>query len=76
MIDVMSISRDCVRTGLTPSFEFGSAFCRFVVVIFPAFWVIARAVERRRLPESVVTGTFAAGYGILALLFVNWWHVF
>ncbi len=49
---------------------------RFVVVIFPAFWVIARAVERRRLPESVVTGTFAAGYGILALLFVNWWHVF
>ena len=24
---------------------------RFVVVLFPAFWVMARAVERRRLPE-------------------------
>jgi hypothetical protein len=49
---------------------------RFVVVIFPAFWVLALAVERKRLPESLVTGTFAAGYGILALLFVNWWHIF
>jgi hypothetical protein len=49
---------------------------RFVVVIFPAFWVLALAVERRRLPESLVTATFAAGYGILALLFVNWWHIF
>ena len=49
---------------------------RFVAVIFPAFWVIARAAERRRLPEPVVTGTFAAGYGILTLLFVNWWHIF
>jgi hypothetical protein len=49
---------------------------RFVVVLFPAFWVLALAVERRRLPESLVTGAFAAGYGILALLFVNWWHIF
>ena len=49
---------------------------RFVAVIFPAFWVIAAAVERRRIPESLVTGVFAAGYGILALLFMNWWHIF
>ena len=49
---------------------------RFVVVVFPAFWVIARAVERRRLPEPLVTGVFAAGYGILLVLFVNWWHIF
>jgi hypothetical protein len=49
---------------------------RFVVVIFPAFWVLARAVERRRLPEPLVTAAFAAGYGILLLLFVNWWYIF
>jgi Mannosyltransferase (PIG-V) len=49
---------------------------RFVAVIFPAFWVIAAGVERRRIPEPLVTGIFAAGYGILALLFMNWWHIF
>ncbi len=49
---------------------------RFVAVIFPAFWVFAFAVERRRLSEPLVVGSFAAGYGVLALLFINWWHVF
>ena len=49
---------------------------RFVIVLFPAFWVIARAVERRRIPESLVTASFAAGYGVLALLFVNWRYIF
>jgi hypothetical protein len=49
---------------------------RFVVVLFPAFWVIARAVGRRTIPESLVTATFAAGYGILALLFINWRSIF
>jgi hypothetical protein len=49
---------------------------RLVIVVFPAFWVLARAGERHRLPESLVTGAFAAGYGILSLLFVNWWHIF
>jgi hypothetical protein len=49
---------------------------RFVILVFPAFWVLARAAERRRLPESLVIGVFAAGYGVLSLLFVNWWHIF
>jgi hypothetical protein len=49
---------------------------RFVVVIFPAFWVIARAIERRRLPEPLVVATFAGGYALLATLFVNWWDIF
>ena len=35
---------------------------RLVVVVFPAFWVLARATERRLLPEPLVTGAFAAGY--------------
>ena len=49
---------------------------RFVVVLFPAFWVLARAVERRRLPEPLVVATFAGGYALLAALFINWWYVF
>ncbi len=49
---------------------------RFVIVIFPAFWVIARAVGRRRIPEALVTAAFAAGYGVLALLFINWLQIF
>jgi hypothetical protein len=47
-----------------------------VVVVFPAFWVLARAVERRRIPEPLVTGVFAGGYAIAGLLFINWWHIF
>lgn len=49
---------------------------RFVVVLFPAFWVLARAVERQRLPEPLVVATFAGGYALLAALFINWWYVF
>jgi Mannosyltransferase (PIG-V) len=49
---------------------------RFVAVIFPAFWVIADATERRRLPEPLVLATFAAGLGLLSVLFMNWWYIF
>jgi Gpi18-like mannosyltransferase len=49
---------------------------RFVAVLFPAFWVIALAVERRRLPEPLVTAVFAGGYAVAGLLFINWWHIF
>jgi hypothetical protein len=49
---------------------------RFVVVLFPAFWVMARAVERRRLPEPLLVASFAGGYALLGTLFINWWHVF
>ncbi|MDH4112550.1 MAG: mannosyltransferase family protein [Actinomycetota bacterium] len=49
---------------------------RFVAVIFPAFWVLARAAERRRVPEVAVVATFAGGYALLGALFVTWWNVF
>jgi len=49
---------------------------RFVAVIFPAFWVMADASERRRIPHSAVVATFAAGLGLLTVLFVNWWYIF
>ena len=34
---------------------------RFVAVIFPAFWVLADAAERRRLPHTAIVATFAGG---------------
>ncbi len=49
---------------------------RFVAVIFPAFWVMARAVERRRVLEPLAVATFAGAYALLGALFVTWWDVF
>jgi len=49
---------------------------RFVAVIFPAFWVIGRAAARRRIPEALVIGVCAAGWGLLAVLFINWHYIF
>jgi len=49
---------------------------RFVAVIFPAFWVLARALERRQLPEAALVAAFAGGYALLGALFVTWWDVF
>ncbi len=45
---------------------------RFVVVIFPAFWVMALAAERRRISAPAVVAAFAGGYALLGALFVNW----
>jgi hypothetical protein len=49
---------------------------RFVVVVFPAFWVIARAAERHRISTPAVVAIFAGGYALLGALFVTWWDVF
>lgn len=49
---------------------------RFVLVIFPAMWVIAVAVERRKLPDGAVTAAFAGGYALLGLLFLNSYSIF
>lgn len=49
---------------------------RFVAIIFPAFWVMARAVERHRVPEPLIVATFAGGYALLGGLFVTWWDIF
>ena len=48
---------------------------RFVVVLFPAFWVMARAVERRRLPEPLVVAV-RGRLSLLAALFINWCDIF
>ncbi len=49
---------------------------RFVAVIFPAFWVLADAAERRTFPHTAIVATFAGGLSLLAVLFMNWWHIF
>jgi hypothetical protein len=49
---------------------------RFVIVIFPVAWGYALAVRSGRLPDALVTGVFAAGYGVMATLFVAWQYVF
>jgi hypothetical protein len=49
---------------------------RFVVVVFPAIWVMARAVVRGRLPLSLVVGCSAAGWAVLGVLFTTWHYIF
>jgi Mannosyltransferase (PIG-V) len=49
---------------------------RFVLVVFPAFWALADAAERRRLPHTLVIASFAAGLGLLTVLFATWWYIF
>jgi Mannosyltransferase (PIG-V) len=49
---------------------------RFMAVVFPAFWGFAIAADRRRPPETAILVAFAAGFGILCFLFINWQPVF
>ena len=48
---------------------------RFVVVVFPLFWALARLAERWRVHDAVVAAS-AAGLGLLSVLFVNWYYIF
>jgi hypothetical protein len=49
---------------------------RFVLVLFPAFWVMALAVERGKLADRFVVGMFCGGYALLGVLFMNWHYIF
>jgi hypothetical protein len=49
---------------------------RFAVVMFPLFWAMADATERGFVPKTAVVGVSAAGLGMLALLFANWYYIF
>jgi len=46
---------------------------RFCAVLFPVALVLAR---QRLIPEPAVTATLAAGWAILAVLFMNWQYIF
>jgi Mannosyltransferase (PIG-V) len=48
---------------------------RFVVVLFPLFWLLADELKHR-VGLLLVTGVFLAGFAILSLSFMNWGFVF
>ena len=49
---------------------------RFMSVVFPLAWGYAYAVDRRWVPDALVTAVFAAGFGLMTALFVAWQYVF
>ena len=49
---------------------------RFVAVVFPFAWGYAHAVDRRWLPDALVTAVLTAGFAVMAALFVAWQYVF
>lgn len=49
---------------------------RFVLPLFPAFWAMAELLDRWHVPRWVVAAVGAAGLGLLAPLFVNWYYIF
>lgn len=51
------------------------SFPRFLLLVFPVYWGLARFGERFRAHEAVVAAS-AAGLGMMTLLFVNWYWVF
>jgi hypothetical protein len=48
---------------------------RFVLPLFPLFWGLARFADRFRAHDLVVAVS-AAGLGVLAVLYTNWYFVF
>ena len=48
---------------------------RFLVVMVPLFWALARLSERFKVHDAVVA-TSACGLGLLSILYVNWFFIF
>ena len=48
---------------------------RFLLVMFPLFWALARLSERFKLHDAIVAVS-ACGLGLLSVLYVNWYFVF
>ena len=49
---------------------------RFVLPLFPAFWGLALALERLRIPRTAALAAGALGLGVLSILTVNWYYIF
>jgi len=49
---------------------------RFVLPLFPVLWVAAQVLESRSVPRWAVAAVGAAGIGLLAPLYVNWYYIF
>jgi hypothetical protein len=48
---------------------------RFLLVMFPLFWALARLSERWKAHDAVVAAS-ACGLGLLSILYVNWYFIF
>ncbi len=48
---------------------------RFLLVMVPLFWALARLSERYKVHDAVVAAS-ACGLGLLSLLYVNWYFIF
>ena len=48
---------------------------RFLIVMFPLFWALARLSERWKVHDAIVAAS-ACGLGLLSILFVNWYFIF
>jgi hypothetical protein len=49
---------------------------RFLLTLFPLFWAPAVLAGRRRWVHETVVAVFAAGLGVMTVLFVDWYYVF
>jgi hypothetical protein len=49
---------------------------RFLLTIFPLFWAPAILAHGRRWVHESVVAVFAAGLGVMTVLFVDWYYVF
>jgi hypothetical protein len=49
---------------------------RFLLPLFPIFWVGALLIERGKLSRTAVLAVSAAGLGLLTSLFVSGYYIF
>lgn len=49
---------------------------RFMVVLFPLFWMLADLTQRRRIPHTLVIAVSSAGLGLLTVLFATNYFIF
>lgn len=49
---------------------------RFVLPLFPIFWIFAELAERKKVPHTLIVGLSAGGLGLLTVLFVNAYFIF
>jgi hypothetical protein len=49
---------------------------RFLLTMFPLFWVPAILARQRRWVHEIVVAVSAAGLGLMTVLFADWYYVF
>lgn len=49
---------------------------RFLLPLFPIFWVLAELSEAKKVPHTAIVALSAGGLGVLTVLFVNAYFIF